>query len=136
MKVCDNKTLTWPKVKQEVIACTNWLSEITSDDLLWAENWKNIVVLESLTETCSKGMFSELITDMKKQLIDNNLYDRRCKLVYIQIPKSFSLSVIEINNVKELIYSLYQNQGDIVLLWGISQRDNNISRMLCAVNDI
>lgn len=127
----------WQKIKGEILNSPKWLVSLDINDIvtLTSGNDNNINVLEASTMCSSDERFNILVADILNQYNTTNLMG--CNplkmLVFVQFPISFPIMMAEMNSVSEMIN--YITVDDIIeIKWGLSPREDNVSRIVCAFN--
>ena len=128
----------WQKIKGEILNSPKWLVSLDSNDVeTIAEGGDcNLIVLEANTEEYSDDRFCLLKTDISNRFKALNL--EKCKilrlLIFVQFPISFPIMMAEMNSINELIDDIASDEMDCEIKWGLSPREDNISRIVCAFN--
>ena len=127
----------WQKIKDEILNSPKWLVSLDINDIvtLTSGNDNNINVLEASTMCSSDERFNILVADILNQYNTTNLMG--CNplkmLVFVQFPISFPIMMAEMNSVSEMIN--YITVDNIIeIKWGLSPREDKISRIVCAFN--
>lgn len=127
----------WQKIKDEILNSPKWLVSLDINDIvtLTSGNDNNINVLEASTMCSSDERFNILVADILNQYNTTNLMG--CNplkmLVFVQFPISLPIMMAEMNSVSEMIN--YITVDDIIeIKWGLSPREDKVSRIVCAFN--
>lgn len=131
----STKALTWQDVKKEIVACDNWLIELSNEDLLWTQDWdeKNTIAWEMVSYTQNDDMNSNLFSMIKEHLIENEVFRYNRILLFIQTSASFVQTEERMKEITKQFENLL-DMGYNVILWGISQSGYDLTKTICAVN--
>ena len=129
--------LTWERLKEEILNSPNWLINLDENDVRKMESDNSEVsVFEATTEDASENRFNELSNRIAEECIKACLpqAERPRMLMFIQFPLSAPIKMIEMAAIEELIDRLFPDDKDYSVKWGLSPREDKISRIVCAIN--
>lgn len=130
----------WQQIKDEILKSPKWLVNIDGNDIesFATGNDSNIIVLEASTVDSSDERFNVLITDILNQYNTINLI--RCNslkmLMFVQFPISFPIMMAEMNSINKLIDNIIGENMNCEIKWGLSPREDKISRIVCAFSPV
>lgn len=130
----------WQKLKGEILNSPKWLVSLDSNDVeTIAEGGDcNLIVLEAYTEEHSDDRFCLLKTDISYRFKALNL--EKCKilrlLIFVQFPISFPIMMTEMNSINKLIDNIIGENMNCEIKWGLSPREDSISRIVCAFSPV
>ena len=129
--------LTWERLKDEILNSPNWLINLDQNDIKEMESDNSEVsVFEAKTEDASENRFNELSDRIVNECIKAGLPQAKHPrmLMFIQFPLSAPIKMTEMTAINELIDRLFPDDKDYSVKWGLSPREDNISRIVCAIN--
>ena len=129
--------LTWERLKVEILNSPNWLISLDQNDIKEMESDNSEVsVFEATTENASENRFNELSNRIANECIKACLpqAERTRILMFIQFPLSAPIMMSEMTAINKLIDKLFPDGKDCSVKWGLSPREDNISRIVCAIN--
>lgn len=130
----------WQKIKGEILNSPKWLVSLDINDIvtLTSGNDNNINVLEASTMCSSDERFNILVADILNQYNTTNLMG--CNplkmLIFVQFPISFPIMMAEMNSINKLVDSIVGDNADCEIKWGLSPREDKISRIVCAFSPV
>ena len=130
----------WQKIKDEILNSPKWLVSLDINDIvtLTSGNDNNINVLEASTMCSSDERFNILVADILNQYNTTNLMG--CNplkmLVFVQFPISFPIMMAEMNSINKLIDNIIGENMNCEIKWGLSPREDKISRIVCAFSPV
>lgn len=113
---------------------------MTSNDIvtLTSGNDNNINVLEASTMCSSDERFNILVADILNQYNTTNLMG--CNplkmLVFVQFPISLPIMMAEMNSINKLIDNIIGENMNCEIKWGLSPREDKISRIVCVFSPV
>lgn len=130
----------WQKIKDEILNSPKWLVSLDINDIvtLTSGNDNNINVLEASTMCSSDERFNILVADILNQYNTTNLMG--CNplkmLVFVQFPISFPIMMAEMSSINKLIDNIIGENMNCEIKWGLSPREDKISRIVCAFSPV
>lgn len=130
----------WQKIKGEILNSPKWLVSLDINDIvtLTSGNDNNTNVLEASTMCSSDERFNILVADILNQYNTTNLMG--CNplkmLVFVQFPISFPIMMAEMNSINKLIDNIIGENMNCEIKWGLSPREDKISRIVCAFSPV
>lgn len=130
----------WQKIKGEILNSPKWLVSLDINDIvtLTSGNDNNINVLEASTMCSSDERFNILVADILNQYNTTNLMG--CNplkmLVFVQFPISFPIMMAEMNSINKLIDNIIGENMNCEIKWGLSPREDKISRIVCVFSSV
>lgn len=130
-----NRQITWKEAKNEILGSSKWIVTLDENDMntFEAQDDDLIQVLESTTRDSSEERFSIL-----SQIIDSKVsagtFESITKIIiFIQFPISNPITMEEMGAVNLLVDKLIQVGRDCEVKWGLSPREDDITRIVCAI---
>lgn len=130
----------WQKLKGEILNSPKWLVSLDKNDIetITGGNDNNINVLEASTMCSSDERFNILVAVILNQYNTTNLMG--CNplkmLVFVQFPISFPIMMAEMNSINKLIDNIIGENMNCEIKWGLSPREDKISRIVCAFSPV
>lgn len=127
--------LSWSRFREEILNSPNWIVRLDENDAKEFEDGgtENIRLFEAITEDMTEDRFN-LLGKKIIQSVSPDAIGNACKIIiYIQFPLSFPIMMSEMNSIQDLIDSLIPKEKDCVITWGLSPREDNVSRIVCAI---
>lgn len=128
--------LTGDAIKQEVLKTSSWIISLNRDDI------------KILNPSRHRAIFFEVVTGKTtapdiKQLIDNirgnsrNVNQDNCLsvklLIHLQLPRTTPTTMEAMMKIRKFANILIPSAISCEVLWGLSLREDNICRAICAV---
>ena len=133
----DYRNAKWQRLKEEILNSPNWLINLDQNDVreMDSDNSK-VSIFEATTEDASESRFNKLSDRIVNECINVGLpqAERPRMLMFIQFPLSAPIKMTEMTAINELIDRLFPDDKDCSVKWGLSPREDNISRIVCAIN--
>lgn len=124
--------LDWEHVKEEILNYPRWIIHLDENDVksFEAESPENVDVLEAITEDNSENRFNILWNKIFESLLFNTEHQYNKILMYIQFPLNAPIMMSEMSSIQELIDKSFINNSECEIKWGLSPREDNISRIV------
>ena len=124
--------LNWEHVKEEILNYPRWIIHLDENDVksFEAESPENVDVLEAITEDNSENRFNILWNQIFESLLFNTEHQYNKILMYIQFPLNAPIMMSEMSSIQELIDKSFINNSECEIKWGLSPREDNISRIV------
>ena len=126
--------LNWERFKEEILSSCRWIVSIDQYDLVSFEGKTStdIKIIETTTSYMSDDRFDCLIDSLQeRKIIINHAVTKL--LVFIQFPISAPVTMEEMRKVNELVELFNFSSDDCYVMWTMSPRDDNITRIACAI---
>lgn len=130
-----NKLVFWKDVKRDILGSSNWVVHLDKEDLNNFEDSDNtpIMVLESSTIDSSDKRFSILSKRLSEIVAENNPESFSNMIIFIQFPISNPITMTEMGDVNRLVDKIIPDGKDCEIRWGLSPREDNELRIVCAM---
>ena len=94
-----------------------------------------VVVVEAIEENVTENRFQTLSKTLLEQLslVDFTSQSSIAMLIFLQFPLSSPIMMTEMNYVNELMDNIIPKDMDCEIKWGMSPREDTISRIVCAI---
>lgn len=126
--------LNWKRLKEEILASNRWIVNVDKYDLesFEGEVTHDIKVIETSTSNNTENRFRYLIHSLQDE---RSLLKNAAKklLVFIQFPLSAPITMDEMKNVNEVVEFFANGSDDCEVIWSMSPRDDDITRIVCAM---
>ena len=126
--------LNWERFKEEILSSCRWIVSIDQYDLesFEGKTSTDIKIIETTTSYMSDDRFDCLIDSLQeRKIIINHAVTKL--LVFIQFPISAPVTMEEMRKVNELVELFNFSSDDCNVMWTMSPRDDNITRIACAI---
>lgn len=126
--------LNWERFKEEILGSCRWIVSVDQYDLksFEGESPKDIKIIETSTSNMSDDRFDCLVHSLQERKIIINHAVAKL-LVFIQFPISAPVTMEEMRKVNELVELFDFSSDDCDVMWTMSPRDDNITRIACAI---
>lgn len=129
---------TWDSLKMDIINSPRWIVNIDMYDLkaFEGDNADNIIVIDFETSDMSENRFMYLTNSVIGQIKGmGGIMPMATKaMVYIQFPLSSPLMMEELSAIHNLVEEIIPSESDCEIMWGMSPREDDVSRIVCAIN--
>jgi len=124
---------TWDKLKEEILNAPRWYVNIDMYDLksFEGDGAEGIIVIEAETTDRSENRLNAITESLIAQIKGFNVPQKA--MIYIQFPKSSPLIMEELNAVHNLVEETIPTNSDCQIMWGMSLREDDLSRVVCAI---
>lgn len=136
-KTKDTFNLSWSQLKAEILSTKNWLIKLDENDLKTIEGNEAICmqVFEATTvskeATRLKDLSNSILVQIKNSVEPN--MSSITLLMMVQFPEHAVATIEEMNYINDLVEEILQSCSECEIKWGTSSREDNITRIVCAV---
>ena len=130
-----SRQIPWKNVRREILRSSNWIVHLDKDDLNTFEGGDDdcILTLESSTSDLSEKRFALLSDMIEQKIADRNLDSITKIILFVQFPLSSPIMITEMNKINQLIDYLIPEGKDCEIKWGLSPREDDVTRIVCAM---
>lgn len=132
----QNKKTDWKTLREEILSAPNWIVNLDVNDIdTIADADDNSVVVEAIVEGMTENRFAKMSKILLDQLSLANVTSQSSisMIMFIQFPLSSPIMMTEMNFVNELLDRMIPKDLDCEIKWGLSPREDEISRIVCAI---
>lgn len=132
----QNKKTDWKTLREEILTAPYWIVNLDANDVdTIADADDNSVVVEAIVEGMTENRFAIMSKILLDQLSLVNVTFQSCisMIMFIQFPLSSPIMMTEMNFINELLDSMIPKDLDCEIKWGLSPREDEISRIVCAI---
>lgn len=126
----------WEKTKEEILKSPTWIVNLDEQDFCDFDegNADNITVIDVSIADVTESRFSILSKQIRNNLMDIHLSCSSVKLImFIQFPLSAPVMMSEMNNINQLTDDIIPKSAECEIKWGLSPREDNVTRIVCAI---
>ena len=130
-----NRQITWKEAKSEILDSSDWIVHLDENDLntFEGQDVAPILVLESSTCDSSEKRFSMPSQIIAKSVSGRNLGSITKIIIFIQFPISNPITMNEMGAANRLVDAIIPDGRDCEVKWGLSPREDYVSRIVCAI---
>lgn len=133
----QNKKTDWKTLREEILTAPNWIVNLDANDVgtIADADDSSVVVVEAIVEDMTENRFAIMSKILLEQLSLVNVTSQSCiaMIMFLQFPLSSPIMMTEMNFVNELLDSMVPKDMDCEIKWGLSPREDEISRIVCAI---
>lgn len=133
----QNKRTDWKTLREEILSAPNWIVNLDVNDIdtIADADDNSVVVLEAIVEGMTENRFAIMSKILLDQLSLVNVTSQSSisMIMFIQFPLSSPIMMTEMNFVNELLDRMIPKDLDCEIKWGLSPREDEISRIICAI---
>ena len=126
--------MNWSRVKEEILNSPNWIISLDENDLKSFEEFDNneICVSEMSTTDQTECRFEQMCNQLSNLLSDKK--DKFGKmLMFIQFPINSPIMMSEMTYIQEMLEKSSHDDVECEIKWGLSPREDDVSRIVCAL---
>ena len=133
----QKKKSDWKTLREEILTAPNWIVNLDANDVDTVADADDdtVVVVEAIEENVTENRFQTLSKSLLEQLslVDFTSQSSIAMLIFLQFPLSSPIKITEMNYVNELMDNIIPKDMDCEIRWGMSPREDTISRIVCAI---
>lgn len=133
----QKKKSDWKTLREEILTAPNWIVnlDVNDIDMIADADDNSVVVVEAIVEGMTENRFAKMSKILLDQLSLANVTSQSSisMIMFIQFPLSSPIMMTEMNFVNELLDRMIPKDLDCEIKWGLSPREDDISRIVCAI---
>jgi len=127
----------WKKLREDILCAPSWIVNLDANDVDTITNADDdsVVVVEAIEEDVTENRFQTMSKSLLDQLylIDFASQSRIAMLIFLQFPLSAPIMMTEMSYINELMDNMIPKDIDCEIKWGMSPREDKVSRIVCAI---